>query len=790
MIKRIKEIVSVGRFASLRASSIQFGRITLLYGENAFGKSTLADILSCLERADVESITRRPTIPSTSRAQVVSIGVALGEAKEGTKEAVIEYRNGAWHLPSPMDLRWAVFDDGFHSRNVFTGRVFERQNKEEFTSFVLGRQGVELAETIATKQAELVKARKRSSTLKDDAFHGTGDLGGFMALVPGASEEELRRRITTLEEGIVRLREEWRHASRRGARPVPVGCTVSSHPRAIYTQAFEILNSSLPDVLRSAREAVELHINRCFKESLGAEPWLREGLRQNRGLCCQMCGQELSDEAKGLFESYERYFNAEYRGLESKVREDLPRIIAGLSDALRLQDIAETLQGNEAIVAQYTDYEDVPEFRAALENLNKAREALKECVSGCQGAGRLLHDQLVGAHERKMRAPMEAIACPPCPDLSEAADSLIRQQRVYNAAVADLAHTIEKLRFESTPARIQATAEQCKKDLEQAKQELRRVNLSPQVDEYRRLSEQIPALGLEIEDLRKRLEQDQSQFLQSYFERLNMYFQEFGSHEFKLQRKVDNRGHKPVISIEVLFKGTVIPESRLEHVFSASDRRALSLSIFWAQLYGLSSELRAQTIVVLDDPVTSFDEHRISAHNDALVKAGREFRQVIVLTHFRDQVAQFMKSYASEAPRLLTLVRSGSSSEIAEGEVSAFTASSHERARQRCFDFVDARTNTIDVRSLRVFFEKELEMRFAEQLHRHGIKEINLSDRIDRMGSAGILAPSTVREAHDWRTRLNPDHHSWVETTIEDQRNTTRQLMAFVYEQLVAGKHD
>lgn len=784
MIKRIKEITNIGRFASLSAPGVQFERLTFVYGENAFGKSTLADILSCLERADAESITRRPTIPRSSRAQAVRLCVALGE---GAKETDLEFRNGSWH-PASMSLRWAVFDDGFHSRNVFTGRAFERQNKEELTSFVLGRQGVMLAEAIAAKQGELAKARKRSASLRDDSFRGIEDLESFIALTPGASEEGLRRRITVFEERIAGLRKEWQQANRRAARSMPVRCNVSLHPRTIYGQAFEILSASLPDVLRSAREAVELHINRCFRESPGAEPWLREGLRQNRGLCCQMCGQELSGEAKGLLESYERYFNVEYQGLEAKVREDLRRIIAGLSEALQLRDVAGALQGNKAIAAQYPDYEDVPEFRFAWESLNKAHAALEESVCAYQVAGRLLHDQLAGAHERKMRAPMEPVPCPPCSDLAEAADSLIRQQEAYNTAVTVMSGTIEKLRLESTPARIQAVAEQLKKELEQAKRELSRVDLSSRVDEYQRLSDQIPALSQEIEDLRKQLEQDQSQFLQSYFERLNSFFQEFGSHEFELLRKVDTRGHKPVISIDVVFKGTAIPESRLEHVFSASDRRALSLSIFWAQLYSLPAEVRAQTIVVLDDPVTSFDEHRISAHNDTIVKAGREFRQVIVLTHFRDQVAQFMRSYASDAPRLLTLVRSGSSSKIAEGNVAAFTASSHERARQSCFDFVDAQTNSLDVRSLRVFFEKELEMRFAAQLHRHGIKDVNLSDRIDRMGAAGILTPPAVQAAHDWRTRLNPDHHSWGETTIEDQRTTARQLMAFVYEQLVPGK--
>ena len=147
MIKRIKKISNVGRFRQLCAPGLEFGRLTFIYGENALGKSTLADVLSCLETRDPGPMESRRTLPETASSPSLAIGV-LGD---GQNETAVEYRQGAWQVPADLGFHVAVFDDGFQSRNVFTGRVFERENREQLTTFVLGFEGVALAETIAAK---------------------------------------------------------------------------------------------------------------------------------------------------------------------------------------------------------------------------------------------------------------------------------------------------------------------------------------------------------------------------------------------------------------------------------------------------------------------------------------------------------------------------------------------------------------------------------------------------------------------------------------------------------------
>ncbi len=78
-------------------------------------------------------------------------------------------------------------------------------------------------------------------------------------------------------------------------------------------------------------------------------------------------------------------------------------------------------------------------------------------------------------------------------------------------------------------------------------------------------------------------------------------------------------------------------------------------------------------------------------------------------------------------------------------------------------------------------FETELEHRFSHQLHRHSITGGDLSERLNRMEALGILQPSVARAAHDWRLRLNAEHHCFQGATIEDQRGTANELREFIY---------
>ena len=59
----------------------------------------------------------------------------------------------------------------------------------------------------------------------------------------------------------------------------------------------------------------------------------------------------------------------------------------------------------------------------------------------------------------------------------------------------------------------------------------------------------------------------------------------------------------------VKYKNKSIDNKNLSKVFSESDKRALALAIFFTRIQMKLKENKEKTIIVLDDPITSFDDN-------------------------------------------------------------------------------------------------------------------------------------------------------------------------------------
>jgi wobble nucleotide-excising tRNase len=155
-IKRIKQIKNIGTFSNFEnGASIGFEKMTFIYGLNTCGKTTLSDIFDSYKTNDSSIIEKRKTIPEITTEQRVSMTLSDGE----NGESDVVYSGGFWsqNCEKPeMD----VFGTDFIHKNVFTGLTIERQNKENFTNFILGNQGVQLAEKIKDKKKILGKKKE------------------------------------------------------------------------------------------------------------------------------------------------------------------------------------------------------------------------------------------------------------------------------------------------------------------------------------------------------------------------------------------------------------------------------------------------------------------------------------------------------------------------------------------------------------------------------------------------------------------------------------------------------
>jgi len=159
---------------------------------------------------------------------------------------------------------------------------------------------------------------------------------------------------------------------------------------------------------------------------------------------------------------------------------------------------------------------------------------------------------------------------------------------------------------------IQNKIEKLAQEVEDIKYKKARIEQAEDCREYIKLQEEVDKLEEGIISLQKQLKTEQSKHLEDYFTEINTLFRKLGSKNFTLGRVTDNTGHMPVYSLQIKFHDKEIPNNQLKTVFSDSDRRALALAIFLAKMNLKDDAEKAKLIVILDDPVTSFDDNRIT----------------------------------------------------------------------------------------------------------------------------------------------------------------------------------
>ena len=150
-IKSIKKIENIGRFIECSGADFRFEKLTFIYGLNTLGKTTLVDIFQSLKDNDSNRIFLRKTIPNKQSKQKIIFSI---KENEKPSEKDLQFKNEGWEQ-NELSKYLEVFGHDFIHKNLFTGLSIERENKENFTQFVLGEEGVKIVYEIESNKKTL-----------------------------------------------------------------------------------------------------------------------------------------------------------------------------------------------------------------------------------------------------------------------------------------------------------------------------------------------------------------------------------------------------------------------------------------------------------------------------------------------------------------------------------------------------------------------------------------------------------------------------------------------------------
>jgi len=375
-IARIKEIKNIGTFANFtNGGSLGFEKLTFIYGFNTFGKTTLTDIFQSFKEKNLQIIQARKTIPAQLGQQKVIFSI-----KDQT-ESDIKFENNNW-TQNEVSKYLEVFGTDFIHKNLFTGLAIERENRENLTQFILGEQGVKLAEEIATKKKELGVKRRDLKTKVPNFVKDKIDIeikkfleSSIEGLEKDKIENVLSQKKIELQKEQERLKEPQKILKLQEPSKFEL-------PTFTIIELLEVINTLLQEDYSNIKEVILTKLNKHLSDNFSvqdnAENWIKAGLHYCKDKAngdCPFCGQSLHN-AQDLINIYDSYFDQAYNDFINRIEKELENKNREIENVTFAQKTI--LQTALTGVSKYKELISDEVFQAKLAGLQTNIDSLQE----------------------------------------------------------------------------------------------------------------------------------------------------------------------------------------------------------------------------------------------------------------------------------------------------------------------------------------------------------------------------------------------------------------------------
>jgi wobble nucleotide-excising tRNase len=761
MIRRIRLLRNIGQFDSVdTAATITLARLVLIYAENGRGKTTLAAVLRSLATGDPIPITERRRFAAAHPPHVVLA------CEGGPPDAM--FQDGRWNRTLP---RLMLFDDVFVDANVHSGLAVDARHRQNLHELVLGAQGVELSRRIQ----ELVdRTETHNRALRERAAAITEEMRQGFSVDEFCALPELRgvdAEIEATERALAAAREQ------DAVRTSPLFETLVLP--AFDTDAIDrILQRDLPALNAAAEVQVRDHVSRLGP---GGEQWLADGMQRlpREGVedACPFCAQALTGSA--LIVHYRAYFSAAYRELKTAVAEALDRVRrthggdvhAGFERAIRVASERR---------AFWSRFCDVPEVQIDTARVVRAWNAAR--------------DATVAALKAKQAAPLERHA------LDQDARNAIAAYDALRPEVSNLNHALvaanDRIRVVQEQA-AGANPQTIARDL--ARLRATRSRHAPEIaalcTAYLEESEAKARTEEERVEARAALDTYRANAFPASQTAINVYLRRFNA-GFRLDSvtSTSTRGG-PACTYNVVINETPVSiaggtpeegEPSFRNTLSAGDRNTLALAFFFASLD--QNPNLATAVVVIDDPISSLDDHRSLTTVQEVRRLAERAGQVIVLSHDKRFLCRIWNGADSTMRSALEIVRDGDGSTVRPWDVAQDSITEHDRRHARLREFVDSGTGDPreTARAIRPHLEAVLRVACPEHFPPGTLLGPFLGRCRQRVGQSNeILGQDATRELGELTEYANRFHHdtnpAWETEVINDAelRSFVQRALAF-----------
>jgi wobble nucleotide-excising tRNase len=623
MINKIERLVSIGKYRDYTTSGqVNFKNLTLIYGDNGGGKTTLTSVLRSLT-SDNPSIIRSRI--STAHTQVQAAQIT----QLGTPNIYHTFGASGWTRPFP---NIEIFDIHFVNDNIYSGFDFNEEHKKQLHQFVIGAQGIIIQNQIEQNKLDKVNSRQNQTNIEAQLIQQVGNnitselVTSFLS-IPSTDANGIDPAITTAE--LKRTNANANSIIQTLQLTIPIAPFSSN---INFTTLLTYLQTTIQSIQNQTLE--QLFASHCQDLNdntiQSSENWLQTGFnyitskesKNETDLNCPFCQQSINN-SMDIINAYTSKFNEEFNAFLVRLRAHLTSLQSFNLDA-RVQAINTSCVSNNSKIALWSIH--LP---------NTVQAPTNSLISNANALQTELQT-LISLVEQKIQNPTTAINTSPLIAFETSLQNLTTNITAYNQSI-----TLYNGAITTFKGGIQ-TIQNTQLEVDRLKRIKKRfeppvVLLCNQiVAEKQCLRTLTTAYPLLIQQQNTAA----TAFFSSYQTRINHYLGTI----FKTPFRIDSVEHiapqgratQSKINYTLTIDGNPIsfdtsqPLSAKE-CLSEGDKSTIALAFFLSKLD--IDPNRQDKILVFDDPLSSLDTNRRTYTIGIIKSALPQLKQVVVLSH-------------------------------------------------------------------------------------------------------------------------------------------------------------